>query len=164
MRTRRLVLRPTRLADAPALFRFLGDAHAMRHTHADASLGACRRRIAAHERRRRHDGFAPWTVLDREEGRILGWGGIFVDPFEAGWGPEVGYWFDPAAWGRGYASELVQAATAHADRDLRLPMLVAFARPQNPGSQRVLEKAGFMAIDYIAALQRLRYRRLRQSA
>ena len=51
--TPRLILRHPTLADAPRLFEFLGDAEAMRHTRADASLRDCRRRVAAHERRRR---------------------------------------------------------------------------------------------------------------
>jgi len=68
--TARLLLRRPRLADVPALFEFLGDADAMRHTRVDASLRDCRRRIAAHEWRRRRDGYAPWTVVTRAEGRV----------------------------------------------------------------------------------------------
>jgi Acetyltransferase (GNAT) domain len=61
--TARLILRRPTLADVPALFEFLRDADAMRYTHVDASLRQCRRRIAAHERRRRRDGYAPWTIV-----------------------------------------------------------------------------------------------------
>jgi [ribosomal protein S5]-alanine N-acetyltransferase len=90
--TERLVLRrPT------TLFAFLGDATAMQHTHVDASVRECRRRIAAHERRRRGDGYAPWTVVTRAEGRIAGWGGLYNDPFQPGWSVEVGYFLHPAA-------------------------------------------------------------------
>ncbi|WP_149537607.1 GNAT family N-acetyltransferase [Siccirubricoccus phaeus] len=159
--TRRLALRPPRLAEAPALFAFLGDAAAMRHTHADASLRECRRRIAAHERRRRLDGVAPWTIRLREEGRIIGWGGLYQDPFEPGWGIELGYFFAPAAWGQGYASELALACTHLADTALGLPLLTAFAHPENAGSRRVLEKAGFVAERFLPEMQRILYRRPR---
>jgi RimJ/RimL family protein N-acetyltransferase len=57
--TARLTLRHPRLLDVPALFALLGDADAMRHTHADATLRACRRRVAVHERQRRRHGYAP---------------------------------------------------------------------------------------------------------
>ncbi len=160
--TARLVLRPPRLADAPALFEFLGDTGAMRHTHADASLRDCRRRVAAHERRRHRDGYAPWTVATREDGRIVGWGGLYQDPFEPGWGVEAGYFFHPAVWGRGYASETLAAALDIADRVLRLQEVSAFADPSNRASQRVLEKAGFEAVRFVETINRFLYRRLRR--
>ncbi len=160
--TARLILRRPSLADVPALFSFLGDAEAMRHTHADVSLGACRRRVAVHERRRRRDGYAPWTIVTKTEDRIIGWGGLYDDPFEPGWGVEVGYYFHPVAWGRGYASELAAACTDIADRVLRLPEVKAFARAENTGSRRVLEKAGFEVVRFVPELERLLYRRGRQ--
>lgn len=157
--TFRLILRRPTLADVPRLFEFLGDAEAMRYTHADASQRACRRRVAVHEWRRRRDGYAPWTVVTKADARIIGWGGLYDDPFEPGWGVEVGYYFDPAAWGRGYATELVAACTSLADDVLRLPEVHAFARPENAGSRRVLEKAGFEVVRFVPEMERLLYRR-----
>jgi ribosomal-protein-alanine N-acetyltransferase len=157
--TARLRLRRPRLADVPALFEFLGDAEAMRHTQVDPSLRACRRRIAAHERRRRRDGYAPWTIVTKAGGRIIGWGGLYDDPFDPGWGVEVGYFFHPAAWGQGYASELVAACADLADQVLRLAVVRAFARPENLGSRRVLEKAGFEIERFVPEMERFLYRR-----
>ncbi|MFL6808593.1 MAG: GNAT family N-acetyltransferase [Bradyrhizobium canariense] len=162
--TRTLILRRPTLSDVPALFEFLGDPHAMRHTHVDASLRHCRRRVAAHEWRRRQDGYAPWTVVSKANGRIIGWGGLYDDPFEPGWGVEVGYFFHPAAWGRGYATELVSACLATADHELRLPMVSAFAHTENTGSRRVLEKAGFEVVRFVSEMDRLLYRRSRLAA
>jgi [ribosomal protein S5]-alanine N-acetyltransferase len=160
--TPRLILRHPMLADVPRLFEFLGDGQAMRHTHADASLRDCRRRIALHERRRRRDGYAPWIIVTKADGRLIGWGGLYDDPFEPGWGVELGYYFDPGAWGWGYATELALACTSLADDHLRLPALGAFARPENLGSRRVLEKAGFEAVRFVPELERLLYRRDRR--
>lgn len=159
LETPRLLLRPPTLSDVPALFRFLGDRDAMRHTHHDTTLRGCRRRIAVHEWRRRRDGYAPWTVITRADGCIIGWGGLYDDPFEPGWGVEVGYFFTPTAWGQGYATELVRACVDLADRILELPEVRAFARPENAGSRRVLEKAGFEIVDYVPAMERLLFRR-----
>ena len=161
--TTRLILRHPTLADVPALFEFLGDATAMRYTHADASLGACRRRVAVHEWRRRRDGFAPWIILTKAENRIVGWGGLYDDPFDPGWGVEVGYCFHPSAWGRGYATELATACMAIADDVLKLPEVRAFARPENVGSRRVLEKAGFEVERFVPEMERFLYRRDRPS-
>lgn len=160
--TPRLVLRAPVLADAPALFTFLGDPDAMRHTHVDASLQACRRRVAVHERRRRRDGYAPWTVLTRSDAEIIGWGGLYDDPFDPGWGVEIGYFFHPSTWGRGYASELVGACLQLADHDLALPRVLAFAKPENAGSRRVLEKAGFEVDRFVPEMSRLLYHRNRR--
>lgn len=160
--TERLILRQPLLSDAPKLFEFLGDADAMRYTHVDASLQECRRRIAVHERRRRRDGCAPWTILAKADNRIVGWGGLYDDPFDPGWGVEVGYYFHPQAWGRGYATELVRASVTFSDQNLPLSHINAFARRENAGSRRVLEKTGFEIVRYVREMDRLLYQRARR--
>lgn len=151
-----------RLADAPALFGFLGDAAAMAYTVHNPTLRAVRRRIAAHACRARQDGFGPWTVRDAA-GTVIGWGGLYVDPCDPGWGAELGYAFAPAAWGRGYASALAAAACALADGRLGLARLTAFAHPDNPASRRVPEKAGFQPVRAVPEMQRILYERPRAS-
>jgi len=157
-----LILRRPRVADVAALFEFLGDPAAMQHTHVDASLRDCRHRIAAHDWQRRRDGYGPWTVMTRADGRVIGWGGLYTDPFDPGWGTEIGYFFHPDAWGWGYASELVAASLDLADHVLRLPDIRAFARPENVASRRVLEKAGFEMVRFVPEMERWLYERRRQ--
>jgi len=159
--TERLILRPSRRADIPELFEFLGDRTAMHYTHSDRTLRDCRRRVMVHEWRRRRDGCAPWVAVRRADSRIIGWGGLYEDPFDPGWGFEVGYFFRPEVWGNGYASELVGAALGVADRQLRLPEVWAMAHPDNGGSRRVLEKAGFAFARHLPDRNRLLFRRLR---
>jgi ribosomal-protein-alanine N-acetyltransferase len=161
--TERLTMRRPTLVDVPLLFEFLGDAEAMRHTHAVASLRECRRRVAAHEWCRRRNGYAPWTILTRTDGRIIGWGGLYDDPFDPGWGVEIAYFFHPKVWGRGYATELTSACVIVADDVLQLPEVKAFARPENTGSRRVLEKNGFEVVRFIPEMERLLYRRARHA-
>ena len=160
--TSRLILRRPTLSDVPRLFEFLGDPEAMRHTHADASLRQCRRRVAVHEWQRRRNGYAPWTVVTKVDARIIGWGGLYDDPFDPGWGIEIAYFFEPAAWGRGYATELTLACTTFADDVLGPREICAFAHPENVGSRRVLEKAGFELMRFVPGMNRLLYRRRRQ--
>ena len=162
METMRLILRSPTLADVPALFEFLGDADAMRYTHLDASLRQCRRRIAVHEYRRRHDGCAPWTIMTKPDGRIIGWGGLYNDPFDSGWGVELGYSFHPLVWGQGYATELATACMEVADNILRLPKVGAFARVDHIRSRRVLEKTGFEVVRFVPEMERLLYQRRRR--
>ncbi|MEM6740546.1 MAG: GNAT family N-acetyltransferase [Pseudomonadota bacterium] len=154
-----LLLCHPRLSDVPELFAFLGDKEAMRHTHCDASLRDCRRRIAAHEFRRRHDGYAPWTIRLKASGRIIGWGGLYDDPFDPGWGIELAYYFAPSAWGNGYATELCRASLDLADRVLQLPTVSAFAHPSNAASHALLIKLGFKCERFVDEMDRNLYRR-----
>jgi RimJ/RimL family protein N-acetyltransferase len=99
--------------------------------------------------------------VTKVDARIIGWGVLYDDPFGQGWGIEVAYYFEPGAWGCGYATELTLACTTFADDILGLPEIRAFARPENAGSRRVLEKAGFEAVRFIPEMDRLLYRRSR---
>lgn len=136
----------------------MGDPAAMRFTHVQPDLRACRRHIAVHERQRRRVGCAPWAVVEKATGAIIGWGGLYDDPFEPGWGIEVAYLFAPSAWGRGYATELVRCCLEIARTELRLGSVAAFAHPENAASRRVLEKAGFMPERFVPDMERYLYR------
>ena len=100
LETPRLLLRPMRPSDTEAFFAFGSDPDAMRYTHCHTSLHECRRRLAAFEWQRRKRGYAPWAVTTKADGRLVGWGGVYVDPFDPQWGPELGYSFHPDAWER----------------------------------------------------------------
>lgn len=88
---------------------------------------------------------------------------MYEDPFDPGWGFEVGYYFRPEAWGNGYASELVRAALNVADDQLKPPEVWAMAHPDNIGSRRVLEKGGFIVVRHLVERNRLLLRRPRVS-
>ena len=100
------------------------------------------------------DGFAPWTAVLAAEDRVVGWGGLNRDPHAPHRGVELTYFIDRSCWGRGLATELVQAALAHAFRDLALPEVGAFVRPGNHASVRVLTKAGFAHTRFVPELER----------
>src|SRR5689334_941814 len=134
----RLAFRPPRLSDAEPLFEFLGDTAAMSFTMVQASVRDCRRYLAAHERQRRRVHCAPWVIVDKQTGRTVGFGGLYEDPFEPGWGIEIGYFLAPAAWGRGFATELALFCVGWAKRQARWQALSAFAHPENHASQQVL--------------------------
>lgn len=93
----------------------------------------------------------------RADGHVVGWGGLGVDPFAPGWGPEVSYFLHPAQLGRGLATEVVRASVAHGFATLALPAIGAFARPDNAAPIRVLEKCGFGLLGWEPALGRNHY-------
>ncbi|MCR8723596.1 GNAT family N-acetyltransferase [Frigidibacter sp. ROC022] len=162
--TRHLLLRPSLLSDAAELHRFLGDPEVMALTHRDADLAATEARIAAYEARRVSDGFAPWTAILRGSGQIVGWGGLYVDPADPDWGPEVGYYFAAEVWGRGLAGELVAEALREADQTHRLAQVTGFAHADNAASRRVLTRAGFVEVGDVPEMGRIQYRRTRPAS
>ena len=91
---------------------------------------------------RRH-GFGRWS-LERADGVIVGFGGVTVPEADHGF-PEavnLSYHLHPAHWGTGYATELARAALQLAFDELQAEHVIGLARAWNPGSVRVLERAG----------------------
>ena len=92
-----------------------------------------------------------WIVelRDGERSRI-GWielakfHGVF-DPLESRISDDVslGYEFAPKYWRQGFAEEAARPVLAYAFETLDLERLVAFVRPDNVRSIRLLEKLGF---------------------
>ena len=160
--TSQLVLRAPEAGDVDPLFAIQGDAQSMRHTYCAPDREATRQHLEAHAALFRENGFAPWVAVLRESGAVAGWGGLMTEPADSSWGVEVGYYIDKAHWGRGLASEITRAALSLAFEKLELPEVGAFARPENPASIRVLEKAGFRLTRFVPKLERNQYRILRE--
>ncbi len=158
--TERLLLSIPRAADAAALFGFLGDGEAMRYTHVVEDLASCRHLIETHESQREIVGCAPWVIRELATGEIVGWGGLYEDPFDRGWGIELAYFFAPKAWGRGLATELAEVALSVARDELGLAKVRAFAHPENVRSQNVLRKTGFRQQRIIPHMVRYLYERI----
>ena len=134
----RLLLRPLALADAQHFTGlFDGDWDAVRQTGRmpyPPTEAAIQRWIAGHLGARNH----AFLLIRKEDHAVIGSGG-FGGPAHVA---ELGYALGRAYWGRGYATEAVQAMLDHA-RLLRLRRLEAYSFVDNPASARVLEKAGF---------------------
>jgi RimJ/RimL family protein N-acetyltransferase len=81
-----------------------------------------------------------WSVRDLHTGVYLGCGGVRRN--EVNW--NAYYRFHRAAWGHGYAVEVVQAAAACAEMIEPGALLQAVMRPSNPASRRVAERLGMV--------------------
>jgi [ribosomal protein S5]-alanine N-acetyltransferase len=55
---------------------------------------------------------------------------------------ELGYTFDPAVWGQGFATEAARCVRDYARDALRLSYVISAILPTNDASQRVAERAG----------------------
>jgi len=89
-----------------------------------------------------HD-FGVYVVRDRADGQFLGWAGFRQT--DVGGADEIEYVcvFVADSWRKGIATEVSFEMVRVAFEDVGLPALVAFALPENKGSIRVMEKAGF---------------------
>jgi RimJ/RimL family protein N-acetyltransferase len=58
---------------------------------------------------------------------------------------ELGYTFDPAVWGQGFATEAVRRVRDYARDVLQLPYAISAILPRNTRSRRVVERFGVRA-------------------
>jgi ribosomal-protein-alanine N-acetyltransferase len=82
----------------------------------------------------------PYLVRSRADDELLGSAGLALDSESQA---STGYVLAKDAWGRGFASEILQAMVNLA-RDLGIRRLYAICHTEHRASSRVLEKAGFL--------------------
>ena len=148
--TPRLILRPTTVADLEHLFAIYGDpatntfnpAGPMKAITQAASL------LDGWIAQWRERGIGPWVVAARDDpGQVIGFGGISMHRYLEQERVNVGYRFATAAWGKGYATELTQAALAFGFSECGFEKIFALVRPMHAASIRVLEKSGMLLVD-----------------
>ena len=145
LHTARLRLRPFNDSDANALFALHSNAHVLRYwdaptwserLRAERFIAACRQIAEA--------GTGTRLAVDRDsDGAFIGWCGL------TRWNPNyrsasLGYCFDDAAWGHGYATEAARALLEWAFDTLEMNRVQAETDTRNAASARVLEKLGFV--------------------
>ena len=87
-------------------------------------------------------GFGTWTVRERAGGRIVGRVGLQHTTILGRPDVELAWFIDPAAWGRGYATEMAEEAVRAGFTTLGLDSLVAYTVHDNEASQAVMRKLG----------------------
>lgn len=137
IRTRRLVLRPFSMADAPRVQQLAGarevalNTMQIPHPYPD---GAAAQWIAQQEANPDQYNFAI------DDGQLAGSIGLRLTPdFDRA---EVGYWLGVDFWGRGYATEALAAVIRFGFEELTLHRIYAGYFDRNEASGRVMEKNG----------------------
>lgn len=141
-------------ADAPDLLAIHADPASWRHFPSgvvtDPAAGATM--VAASGRRFARDGLAYWSVRDRADGPVVGRGGCAV-PDEAldadvtgrGWW-NLYYRFDQRVLGRGYATEMGEAALRAAREVAPGRPVLAYLVEHNVASRRTAERLGMRLV------------------
>jgi RimJ/RimL family protein N-acetyltransferase len=146
-RTDRLLLRPGWAEDAPALAAAIADEAIVRNLA--AAPWPYRLRDAEAFLARPRDPVLPsLLIFERTAGapQLAGACGLGRRPSGA---VELGYWIARSHWGRGFATEAGRALVAIA-RTLQLAAIEASHFLDNPASERVLDKLGFVALGITA--------------
>ena len=144
LETERLVLRRLTLNDAPfivellnepSFLRFIGD-RGVRNQQ-DARQYLLKGPIASYQQ----FGFGLYLAFLKETGDAIGIAGLLKrDTLRD---VDLGFALLPAFWGFGYASEAARALLDHGRGSFGLKRIAAITSPDNVGSIKVLEKAGF---------------------
>ena len=144
LETERLILRQFSLADRGLILELLNEPSFIQNIgdRGVRTLSAAERYIEAGPAASyARNGFGLYLVQLKESNEPIGMCGLIKrDALED---VDVGYAFLPRYWSRGYAIESVLAVLEYAKNIVRLKRVVAIVDPNNEGSIRVLEKAGF---------------------
>lgn len=141
--TRRLLLKPVALADAPLFAACSRDPRVAAPVGIGApwSLAAAKKRVreARTLMRGRGQRLLAVSLFLRSDGT---WIGSLNLRWPHGGVGELGYYVLPEHWNKGYATEAVRRVVDLAFRELGAHRVQATAWTRNPGSARVLRKAG----------------------
>jgi ribosomal-protein-alanine N-acetyltransferase len=143
--TQRLVLRNTRASDIPTLVSMWTDPEVTRFMGGPRDAAWLEKNFAEDANNRDPLLYDQWPVVDKSSGKMIGYCGLLDKEVEGQPEVELVYVFVPAAWGRGYATEMALALREHATRKMGLRRLVALIEPENEPSARVAERVGFHA-------------------
>lgn len=145
LHTARLRLRPFTLGDADALFAMHTSAYVLRYWNAPPWTERERaERFIARSQQMAEEGSGARLAVERlGDGAFIGWCAL------SRWNPDyrsasLGYCFDDAAWGHGYATEAACELLQWAFATLDLNRVQAETDTRNAASARVLEKLNFV--------------------
>ena len=157
--THRLILRPFRPEDAPALHTILSEKDILQYYPSTEAptLEQTKKFITRQLGHWKEHGFGWWAVTLRDSRALLGWNGLQYLPETDE--IEVGFLLSKAYWRKGFATEGAIASLQYGFDELKLDAVVGIVHPQNVASQKVLKKGGlrFTREDEYFGMQVQRY-------
>lgn len=143
MQTERLLLRPFCAEDAETVAQLCNNIKVYQGTlnlPYPYTVEGARAWIASHPENVANDRFYDFAVTDWKTGTLYGCVGLASHAKDNN--GELGYWMGEMYWGRGYATEAVQAMLAFAFTHKGYHKVYARHFQSNPASGRVMQKAG----------------------
>jgi ribosomal-protein-alanine N-acetyltransferase len=144
----RLVLRRWSASDLEGVLQLAGNPEVMRYIGSGATWDP-EQTEAAHGHMLDHwqeHGFGARAMTEKETGKWIGFVEIQCAPPEAvelePEDVEIGWWLDPSAWGRGFATEAAYVIRDESFERVGLRRIVGRYQTANAASGRVMEKLG----------------------
>ncbi|MCC2954203.1 GNAT family N-acetyltransferase [Massilia sp. IC2-477] len=148
--TSRLTLRPMTMEDAADLFAVFSDPAVVRYWSAPTwtSIAFAEQNIERALESYREQSEVRFGIELAETGQLIGTANLHHF-FPQNRRCEIGYALGSAYWGKGFASEALEAAIDYAFHELRLNRIEADIDPRNAASAGVLERMGFRKEGYM---------------
>lgn len=147
--TERLILKPAQLSDLDALFKIYGDpaTNTFNPSGPFPDIGYANDVLQEWLNHWKDKSFGYWAVSMQEEPeRVIGFGGLSMKRHSEQMLTNLGYRFETAAWGKGFATELAKFLIRYGFTELSLQEISATTRANHLASRHVLEKSGLRYI------------------
>ncbi|MDP9111390.1 MAG: GNAT family N-acetyltransferase [Candidatus Eremiobacteraeota bacterium] len=142
LETERTVLRTWTPLDATPALRIYGDAEVMRFIPVGVmDVEQITRLLARFNEEFELESFGLWAVIEKATGALLGECGLHRIP-ETG-EVEIGWLFERACWGRGFASETARAILEYGFTTAKLRRIICLIDRENGRSVAVANRVGF---------------------
>ena len=142
--TSRLILRKMAQSDYPALSAILQDEATMYAYEGAFSDTETQNWLDCTLNHYKEHGFGLWAVILKSSGEMIGDCGITWQKLGETSVPEIGYHFNRAYWGQGYAAEAAIACKEYAFDSLRFDEIYSIVRDTNIPSMNVAIRNGML--------------------
>lgn len=158
LHTERLLLTPFALTDLDLALEMWTDPEVAKYVGGVMTEAEIRQQMSDVTKRGGNGGIGIWCIADRSTGEKLGDSFLLPLPIDEedtdfslvvmGQMPdaeiEIGFFFKPSAWGRGYATEVCRRLLQFAFQDVSLNEVVSSVDEDNVASKKVLEKCALL--------------------
>jgi RimJ/RimL family protein N-acetyltransferase len=123
------------LCSDPAIVEYMGDGEPLTLEQTQSWLEISKKNY-------QKQGFGCFAITSRENGQLIGFGGLVHPPGNNTSTVEIIYAFKQSCWGQGLASEFARAMVETGFQRWHLPSIEASIDPANKASLRVMQKIG----------------------
>ncbi|MDQ0879425.1 GNAT family N-acetyltransferase [Peribacillus sp. V2I11] len=142
--TPRLILREVTIEDAGDMFKYLSDTDVVKPMGLDPcqTVNDVGDEIKWYESIFQEGSGIRWGITLKDSRRVIGSCG-FLNMVTKHHRAEIGYELSKGHWGKGIASEALEAVVMYGYRHFHLERIQALIEPDNHPSQKLVEKQGF---------------------
>lgn len=144
LETERLKLRELTLLDAETMFDYFEKESVIRYFGLDSfqNMDQVKNTIQMFRQRYEEGTVIRWGIELKGTGQLIGTCGFHLINQNHS-RAEIGYELDDTYWGKGYASEALQAIVTYGFETMRFIRMAAVVYTENEASHRLLKRAGF---------------------